>query len=533
MRKHMKIASLILAACMILTLAACGKTVDNPSPGTSSTPTPSTSQSSTPSAPTVDTSERVDLVFYVMGDPPVDEQVVEDALNAKLLEKVNATVDFQFSTWTDWAQKYGLQLTTGGADLIYVANWNNYGTYASSGAFLPLEDLLQQYGQDLLRIVDEGLLNQCKVDGTLYAIPNTWPEYTVNGVNYREDLREKYNLPVPNSIENLEKYLLGIKEKEPNQPLLAVTTSESQGLTKAFNAFEVMNFKYPWVTTDGLPYGLAANYETPSDVYDYWKSQDFVEDCKLMKKWADLGFWSKSALSDPNIADAFTQGLCVAEVSGMNPNKNIAAVQTFQNEHPEWKAAYVAFGEATGVIYPAAATQNATAIPRDSKHPDRAMMVLNLLLSDQELNDLVQYGIKGTHYEVTEDGYYKRLSENFNYEAFNTWNLRNNDFKLAQESDKLLNTMFAKYQELGAKTKFPNINVHGNFTEDYTAYQVERGAVSDVMRQYLAPIQAGFVTDVEAAIQDFLQRVDNAGLEKCREGFKAQWLSYCEEYGYK
>jgi len=85
MRKHMKIASLILAACMILTLAACGKTVDNPSPGTSSTPTPSTSQSSTPSAPTVDTSERVDLVFYVMGDPPVDEQVVEDALNAKLL----------------------------------------------------------------------------------------------------------------------------------------------------------------------------------------------------------------------------------------------------------------------------------------------------------------------------------------------------------------------------------------------------------------------------------------------------------------
>lgn len=535
MRKYMKIASLILAACMILTLAACGKPVDNTTPGTSTTPSPSASDSSTPSAstPAIDTSERADLVFYVMGDPPADEQIVEDAINAKLLEKVNATIDFQFSTWTDWAQKYGLQLTTGGADLIYVANWNNYGTYASSGAFLALEDILAQYGPDLVRIVDEGLLNQCKVDGALYAIPATWPEYTSNGVNYREDLRAKYNLPVPNSVENLEAYLLGIKQNEPNQPLLAVTASESQGLGKAFNSFEVMNFKYPWVATDGLPYGLGADFSAPDNVYDYWKSQNFIDDCKLMKKWADLGFWSKSALSDPNNSEAFKQGLCVAEISGMNPNKNISAVQDFQTNHPDWKAGYVAFGETSGSIYPAAATQNATAIPRDSKYPERAMMVLNLLLSDPELNELVQCGIKGTHYEVSAEGYYKNLSENFKYENFNTWNLRNNDFKLAQESDKLLNEMFSKYQQLGAKTKFPNINVYGNFTEDYTAYQVERGAVSDVMRQYLAPIQAGFVADVDAAVADFLQKADVAGLQTCRDGFTAQYKAYCEEYGYK
>ncbi len=535
MRKVTKIASILLAVCMVLTLAACGGKA-NPAaitPSTSTSATPTASESASPSTPAIDTSERVDLVFYVMGDPPKDEQVVEDALNAKLLEKVNATVDFQFSTWTDWTQKYNLQLTSGGADLIYIANWNNYGTLANSGAFLALEELMAKYGPDISKIVNEGLLNQCKINGALYAIPNTWPEYTVSGVKYREDLREKWNLPVPDSLENLEAYLLGVQKNDPNQGLLKTTVAESTGLDKAFDAFIAINYKYPWVTIDSLPYGLAANYDTPSDVYDYWYSQDFIDDVKLMKKWADLGFWSKSALSDPNNADAFVQGLCVAEVAGQNPNKLISAVIDFEKNHPDWKAEYVAFGEKNGVIYPAAATQNGTAIPRDSKNPERAMMVLNLLLSDKEINELVQCGIKGTHYEITAEGYYKNLTENFKYENFNTWNLRNNDFKLAQESDKLLNELFGKYQKLGAKTKFPNINVYGNFTEDYSAYQVERGAVSDVMRQYLAPIQAGFVPDVEAAVKDFLKRAEDAGLKTCRDAFLEQYKAYCEEYGYK
>ena len=72
-----------------------------------------------------DLSQEANLVFYVMGDAPNDEKVVEDAINAILKEKFNATIDFQFSTWTDFSQKYNTQLTSGGADLIYIANWLN------------------------------------------------------------------------------------------------------------------------------------------------------------------------------------------------------------------------------------------------------------------------------------------------------------------------------------------------------------------------------------------------------------------------
>lgn len=480
-----------------------------------------------------DLSEEVNLVFYVMGDAPQDEAVVEDAINAVLKEKFNTTIDFQFSTWTDWSAKYNAQLTSGGADLIYIANWLNYGLLARAGAFLELDDLLDQYAPELRALAGEDMLNMCRVEGELYAVPALWPEYVPNGIKYREDLRAKYDLPYPDSLENMEAYFAGVKANEPDQGILRCTTSESaSSLSVAFDSVNVLAIKYPWVTTNGLPYGLAADYETPSEVYDYWFSDDFVEDMKLMKKWADMGFWSKSALSDNNDSEAYTNGLCIAEVAGMNPNKQISSANTFATEHPDWISAYIAYGEVTGVMFPGHATQNGTAIVRGTKYPERCAMILNYLMTNEEMNDLVQYGIKGVHYDVV-DGIYQNLSENFKYENFNTWNLRVNDYKLPQESDVDLQAMFDKYNEIAQKTKFPNVNIYGGFTEDYTDYEFERTAVSNVMRQYLAPIQAGLVDDVDAAIAEFRDKVKEAGLDACREGFTEQWLDYCAEYHYE
>ncbi|MCR5031533.1 MAG: DUF3502 domain-containing protein [Lachnospiraceae bacterium] len=492
----------------------------------------------TADAAELDLSEQVDLVFYVMGDAPQDEELVEAALNEKLLEKCNATVDMQFSTWTEFQQKYANEITSQGADLIYIANWLNYGLLASSGAFEELDDMLDTVAPDLKAMVGESALNMCKVGGKIYAVPNTWPEYVSNGVKYREDLRAKYDLPVPNNLENLEAYLLGIKENEPDQGLLTVTTEESSGFKTAFDAAWVLNFKYPWVSANGLDYGLAANYDTPTDVYDYWFSDDFVDDMKMLKRWADEGFWSKSALSDTNNSDSYKNGLCVAEVAGQNPNKQVTAIADFANAGEGWESAYVAYGETTGVIYPGHATQNGTAIVRGCKNPERALLVLQAMLCDDEINSIVQYGIEGTHYTV-EDGIYKNLQEEagetatFPYEGFNTWNLRNGETKLPQKTDVALQEMFDKYAEMGAKTKFPNVNIYDGFSENYEAYSAERSAVNNVMRQYLAPIEAGLVDDVDAAVEEFRTLVKDAGLDKCREEYTKQWIAYCEEYDYK
>ncbi len=486
----------------------------------------------------IDLSEQVDLVFYVMGDAPQDEELVEEKVNEILLDKCNATIDMQFSTWTDFQQKYANEITAQSADLIYVANWLNFGQLASSGAFEELDEMLDTVAPELRDLEGEANLNMCKVDGKIYAIPNTWPEYVCNGVKYREDLRAKYDLPVPDSIEHFEEYLLGIKENEPDQGLLTVTSEESQGLKTGFDAAWIFNFKYPWVATNGLDYGLAANYDSPSEVYDYWFSDDFTEDMKLMKKWADLGFWSKSALSDSNNSDSYKNGLCVAEVAGQNPNKQITAITDFANAGEGWESGYIAYGEVTNTIFPGHATQNATSIVRGCKNPERALLVLQTLMCDEEANALIQYGIEGVHYKV-EDGIYKNLADEagetptFGYEGFSTWNLRNGDTKLPQASDVELQKMFDKYADLAQKTKFPGVNIADGFSENYDSYSAERSAVSNVLRQYLAPLEAGLVDDVDAAVEEFRDKVKEAGIDKCREEYTKQWVAYCDEYDYK
>lgn len=552
MKRFKKLTSILLTVAMVLTLAGCGgksaaESMDEESGDTGAAAesvvdetagAEESAEGEAVQATELDTSERVDLVFYVMGDAPADEQLVEDAINEILLEKVNATIDMQFSTWTDFQQKYSLELTSGNADLIYIANWLNYGQLAQSGAFEELDTLLDTVAPDLKALVGDANLNMCSVGGKVYAIPSSWPEYVCLGVKYREDLRVKYDLPVPDSIENFEAYLLGIQENDPSQGLLTVTTEESQGLNVAFDAVNILNYKYAWVTPNGMPYGLAADYNTPSDVYDYWYSDDFVEDMKLMKKWADYGFWSKSALSDSNNSESYKNGLCVAEIAGQNPNKQITAINDFKNDgHDDWQSEYIAYGEKTGVIYPGHATQNGTAIVRGCKNPERAIKVLELLMTDQELNNLIQAGIEGTHYEINDEGIYVNLNDPsspaFPYEGFNTWQLRNSEYKILQESDVILNEMFDKYEKLGEKTKFPNVSIYAGFSENYEAYAAERTAVSNIMRQYLAPLQAGLVSDVDAAVEEFRQKMTDAGIDVCREGFKEQWAAYCEEYGYK
>ena len=473
----------------------------------------------------LDTSERIDFVMYQLGDAPADEEKVEEKINEILLEKVNATVDFQFSTWTDWQQKYSLQLTTGGADLIYTANWSEYGKLANSGAFLPLDDLIDTVSPGIRELLGESALNQCRVNGELYTIPCNYLEYTCNGILYREDLREKYGLPVPDSLESMEAYLTGIKENEPDQQLLDVNGQE--------NMAQAFNLKYPWVTAAGIPYGLSIDYETPSEINDYWFSDDFVDDMKLMKKWADLEFWSRSALSNTPQDTPLENGLSVMYFSGFNPSKAMGVKKDLEKEHPDWKVEFIAFGEVNGAIFPANMQTNGTAISKDCKDLQRAMKVLELLLTDKELNALANCGIEGEHYELDENGYYQNLSDKFTYESMGTWNLRNTEIMILSEEKENLSRLSETYEALGAKTKFPNTDIFGGFTEDNTAYATESSAVQNVCNQYLGPLQAGLVDDVDAAVTQFRDKVKEAGVDACRDGFKEQWLAYCEEYGYK
>ena len=98
-------------------------------------------------------------------------------------------------------------------------------------------------------------------------------------------------------------------------------------------------------------YGQRVKMADPTKVEDYWFSDEFVEDMKLLKDWADKGYWSRSILSNTTDAgEQYDNGQCVALVFGMNPNKYATRVETWKADHPDWKTAYFTFSEAAGKV---------------------------------------------------------------------------------------------------------------------------------------------------------------------------------------
>ena len=73
---------------------------------------------------------------------------------------------------------------------------NKYQPNVSRGAFLALDDLIDEHAPDLKEVLPEFLFEQARVDGSIYAIPNYQICYDSFGFMMRKDLVEKYVRPL-------------------------------------------------------------------------------------------------------------------------------------------------------------------------------------------------------------------------------------------------------------------------------------------------------------------------------------------------
>ncbi len=522
MSKKCKWISLGLALAMLVgCLAGCGN--QNNVPTKESTEKSKVEETKQEESSAIDTSKRVDLVCYFIGDEPKDMDKVSEKINEILLEKINATITFNFSTWTDYTNKYTMVLAGGeDCDIIYTATWIKFYELVEDEAFLELSGLIDTYAPDFKAMVDESYFDMVTLDGEIYCMPNTYDEYNNGGLMYREDLRKKYNLPIPNSIENLEAYMQGIKENEPTQTeIIADPSSVFQMNSTSVSAL--------------MPLGLMVDYNNPGEVLTTFdREEEILEELKTLKRWADAGYWSKSAIanSSSNKTGDFEAGKIVVYGNSVGPSKYITSKSAIASSNPDWEVGYIPYPEINGIAYANTPLGNGTAIPVNSKNPERAMMAINLLFTDKELNHLILYGIEGEHYNIDENGYYVAIEgSGYGYEASDAWNFRNKEYMLKQESNKELDDIFARCDAVAAKTNTPGVNIYAGFrgTISNTA---AKSAFDAVTTEYMTPLRFGMVDDVEAGFKKYLEEAKKVGLEDLQKEYIKLWKEYIESKGY-
>jgi len=193
--------------------------------------------------------------------------------------------------------------------------------------------------------------------------------------------------------------------------------------------------------------------------------------------------------------------------------------------HPEWDVrVFNALNQKTTDIMSYMA--NGMAIYSKSKNPERALMLLDLFKNNEEYNTLTNYGIKGVHYDLTEDGKVDILAPE-KYSEINAapWGWNNEDFvKVSTESLPNYAEIYQYYEDNYVEDPLREFN------PDITNVTDVDAALQDLNRQYGNPRQLGFIDDLDKSIQDSIKKAKDAGLDRYFEEIQQQIDEYLVQY---
>lgn len=454
-----------------------------------------------------------ELLYYVMGSEGKDMGWVLNEVNALVKEKTGITLNFQFLT----EDNYDLVLSSGEAyDLIFAPDWMNYWENAAKGAFAEISDEdLQKHAPYIWEHGQEPL--QASIyKGVRYGIPNIRQYAADRCLVARGDLMKKYHIADLNSKENVEAYLTAVAENEPNMLPFDVPGNQSYLMLAMFAT------DWGWVPVGSLSYGEQVYFHKDDPEHKLFlaaEQPEMKEFTETMKRWNDKGFFSKSVLSNKTQSiDSFKSGRsALAFVNTPSDCQNVWN-ELSADDRADWDIKFYARYEKQQQLY--GYNNNMVAISAFSQNKDTALKVLNEMYASKEIVRMLNYGIEGTHYEVTADNKVKMLDP----DAFGWVNtgIINDTYLLDAALD------FPGCDELVQKFKdmrFYNAAVNCPISDE--GIREIKLALTEVYNQYTAPRYYGIITGTpEQAIEKEVTALKTAGVDQFLQSIQSQLDEY-------
>lgn len=473
----------------------------------------------------VDTSEEVKLTMYLIGDRTPDFDKVFGEINARMKEKINATIDVKFLGWAEYEQKYPLLFASGeDFDLIYTSNWCMYNQQASKQGFWEITpEALETYAPMTAQSMYPDAWEQAKIQGKVYMLPMNYKEITGHVFFVRGDLMQKYGIEKVETREDMEAYLDAIAQNENGMiPLDIGSDIDNRLLFEQIYFYGAVDGRLEMVyPRQMMAFTVADDPEVK--VYNETEDPAFLEVAQRMQDWNHRGFFSKSALVNKQSSqESFAAGRSAAALMNM-----ANAQGEYVNDvtaHPEWDIRVVDAQDGAPVQV-RSYLANGMGIFSKSRHPERALMALDLLRNDEELHDLFCYGIEGEHYVKADDGHIQLTDKNSNYpyDMNCNWGIRNDAFwKPVAGGIPNYDEINDVWMQNAKDDKF----VAFNFVTD--SVKNELAAMSEVYTTDMLLIYMGFTNDLEGDIAKIQKKLEIGGAARVYEEASRQareWLA--------
>jgi len=430
-------------------------------------------------------------------------------------DRLNADFQITFYPWGDeYVQKLQLQISSGDDfDLNFDGDWMAYNTLVNKGAYLDIKDLAPKYMPEYYQyLVDEGMLKSTFVGDGMYCVPwtplfNPRPWFTWNNENIENVV--EYDEKTISTIEDVDKFLHLVKEANPtSQYHLYESVGDYDTNTFLQPKYNLAKWDFHYLTYDLTDKTVTLIPEEQTEM--------FKESAVYAKKWVDDGIFPSDAytnkpmhdsLGDTHVFSGFAMyEYIVYEDRYLDPQRHYAELYPdgyFANKNP---------------------VNNLNAINKNAKNPERALMFLDLLWTDQEFYNAVLYGIEGVTYRVGENGEFL-FPEGMDASTSNwmEWSSQWGFWRIGRmqptaarsiESWKLNDEFMAQPQNVTqALAGFvPNTDSIKNEIAARDALYVEFGSMLDY----------GLVDDVDKALEEYIQKQKDAGLDKILEELQKQ-----------
>ncbi|GAE93120.1 multiple sugar ABC transporter [Gracilibacillus boraciitolerans JCM 21714] len=443
--------------------------------------------------------EHLIVAFPNFYGEPQDLDKVEAELSKLAEEKINATVEIITLSISAYQQQMNLMLTSDEKLDLAVVLSEQFSPQVSRGQLHEIGDMLEEHGQGIIDAVGEDFLKATQIDAKQYAVPTVRDFAASYGFMMPKEYVEKYDIDVDqiNTLEDMGEILRMIKAEEPD---LYPLTSNSPGESIAY----FLRFVDPLSDFNG---GVLPNYDNDLEVVNYYEMPEYVEMLKTFRSWYE------EDLILPDVATTQTtknellkEGKIVTYSQALKPGIEEQNSRDMDTEMV-----------AIEIFDPVATTSNVASImwsvPRNSKIPEKAVELLNLMYSDKEVYNLLTWGgIEGEHFEKVSDEVIKYpdgvTSENVGYSLNTSW-LTGNQFLsyVFENEDPELWNQIEKFNNDSIKSKALGFNFNS------APVSTEIAAVSNVKEQYRIGLESGAL-DFDKYYSEFIESLNDAGMDK-------------------
>lgn len=464
-------------------------------------------------------------------------QLAADKTNVKLVNTANPVAQKS-------SEEFQLQATEKFPADIYGGNSlkGPIFTYALQGAFIPLNDLIEQHGPNIKKFLDENDEIRKALtapDGNIYMLNYVPDGDAARAYFLRTDWLLKLNLEMPTNFDELEKVLYAFKNDDPN----------GNGINDEIPYFndkfeEMIRLANLW---GARVYGFDSYTEKVvldknNKMYHAWTAPEFKEALIGMNQWYEDGIIDAEVFTRK--ANTARQTLWTKDNVGGMTHEWIASTTSYNyNEEllktvPEFRVEAMLPVSKNGVAFEehsrALVKPDGWAISSSSKNPEAAIRFMDWFFSEEGRN-AINYGIENETYTMV-DGKPTFTDEVLSSGGVNVYLQINYgaQYPIGYAQDFAYEEQWTVKEGLEAYNLYTSNNVYDaapptpilNFTEEETAIYDK---YLTVLNEYQTEQISAFIIgkeDIETGWDSYIEKCRELGSEELVKVYQSAYDRY-------